>query len=208
MPFHVHVAEEGAVHASVHGHGGGGVCGHGVSPPLRTVGGTGHWALRGGCEDQGILTSEPKQEKKGKKRTQTSLFHDQFAHACRSFKEVFLFIYLIVSRMLGAGIKTFAGSRTWISWPTGLQSEGRRKMESEREEHRKKISSLHIFILILKTSSGQFTHSAHKPPGAVCVARLAVNQIKEHPLGCKSTTPLDEEVHQYSWNITRNMARC
>lgn len=67
LPFHVHVAEEGAVHASVHGHGGGGVCVHGVSPPLLTVGGTGRWALRGGCEDQGILPSGPKQEKKGRK---------------------------------------------------------------------------------------------------------------------------------------------
>lgn len=138
MPFHVHVAEEGAAHASVHGRGGGGVCGHGASPPLRTVGGTGRWALRGGCEDQGILPSEPKQEKKGGKRTQTSLFHDQCAHACRPFKEVFLFIYLIVSRMLGAGIKTFTGSRAWISWPTGLQSERRRQMESERERNTEK----------------------------------------------------------------------
>lgn len=71
VPFHVHVAEEGAVHASVHGRGGG-VCEHGVCPPLLTVGGTGRWALRGGCEDQGILPSEPKQEKKG---TNTFISH-------------------------------------------------------------------------------------------------------------------------------------
>lgn len=31
---HVHVAEEGAVQASVHGRGGGGVYVHGVCPPL------------------------------------------------------------------------------------------------------------------------------------------------------------------------------
>lgn len=65
VPIHVHVAEEGAVHANVHGHGGGGVCVHGVYPPLLTVGGTGRWALMGGCEDRGIRPSEPKQEKKG-----------------------------------------------------------------------------------------------------------------------------------------------
>lgn len=62
VPFHVHVAEEGAVHANVHGHGGVDVCEHGVFPPLLTVGGTGRWALRGGCEDRGILPSEPRQE--------------------------------------------------------------------------------------------------------------------------------------------------
>lgn len=32
VPCHVHVAEEGAVHASVCGHGGGGVCARGACP--------------------------------------------------------------------------------------------------------------------------------------------------------------------------------
>lgn len=75
MPFHVRAAEEGAVHASVHGHGGGGVCEHGVCPPSLAVGGTGRWALRGECEARGILPSEPQQEKRGT-HTYQSLFQD------------------------------------------------------------------------------------------------------------------------------------
>lgn len=48
-----------------------------------------------------------------------------------------------------------------------------------------------------------FRQSTHKPPpGAVCVAGLAVNQNREHPLGCKyskllverlqTTTPMED----------------
>lgn len=59
MPFHVHVAEEGAAHASVHGRGVGGVCERGVCPPSLKVGGRGRWALKEGCEVRGILPSEP-----------------------------------------------------------------------------------------------------------------------------------------------------
>lgn len=43
-------------------------------------------------------------------------------------------IYLIVSRMLGAGVKTFTGTRTWIPWPTGLQSEWRRERGGRERE--------------------------------------------------------------------------
>lgn len=60
VPFHARVAEEGAAHVSVHGHGGGGVYEHGVCPPSLTVGGTGRWVLREGCEALGILPSETK----------------------------------------------------------------------------------------------------------------------------------------------------
>lgn len=58
VPCHVHVAEEGAVHVSVCGHGGGGECARGACPSSWPVGGTGRWALRGGCEARGTLPSE------------------------------------------------------------------------------------------------------------------------------------------------------
>lgn len=59
MPCHVHAAEEGAVNVSVCGRGGGGVCARGAYPSSQPVGGTGHWAPRGGCEARGTQSSEP-----------------------------------------------------------------------------------------------------------------------------------------------------
>lgn len=55
---------------------------------------------------------------------------------------------------------------------------------------------VHIFseLNIRRRDTGSFRQSTHKPPGAVCVAGLAVNQNKEHPLGCKSTKLLVERV--------------
>lgn len=104
---------------NVHGHGGGGVCEHGGCPPLPTVGGTGRWAPRGGCEDRGILPSGQKQEKKN---TRTHTFISHF-FMTDFLLDAGLSAYLIVSWMLGAGIKTLTRSRTGIPWPTGLQSE-------------------------------------------------------------------------------------
>lgn len=88
MPFHVRVAAEGVAHASVHGHGGGGVCEHGVCPPSLAVGGTERWALRGECEARGILPSEPKHRGTN---TYQLLFHDRFPHACNSLIEIFVY---------------------------------------------------------------------------------------------------------------------
>lgn len=82
MPFHVHVAEEGAVHASVHGHGGGGVCEHGVCPPSLAVGGTGRWALRGECEAQGILPSEQNRRREEHTLISHYFMTDRFMLVC------------------------------------------------------------------------------------------------------------------------------
>lgn len=47
---------------------------------------------------------------------------------------------------------------------------------------------------VRRRDTGSFRQSTHKPPGAVCVAGLAVNQNREHPLGCKSSKLLVELV--------------
>lgn len=66
-PCRVHVDGEGAVCASVCGHGGGGVCARGVFPASQPVGGTGRWAPRGGCEGRGTLPSDPGRKNRGKR---------------------------------------------------------------------------------------------------------------------------------------------
>lgn len=68
MPCRVHVAGEGAAHASVCERGGVGVCARGVSPASQPVGGTGRWALMGGCEGRGTLPSEQGREEREKTR--------------------------------------------------------------------------------------------------------------------------------------------
>lgn len=64
VPYHVHVAEEGAVRASACARGGGGVCAHGAYPSLQPAGGRGRWAPRGACGALGTLPSEPERKKK------------------------------------------------------------------------------------------------------------------------------------------------
>lgn len=100
-------------------------------------------------------------------------------------------VYLIVSRMLGTGVKTFTGARTGIAWSTRLQTE----RERQREKKIIQLQCLSIFfpkLNIRRRDTGSFRQSTHKPPGAVCVAGLAVNQNREHPLGCKSSKLLVE----------------
>ena len=88
MPCRVHVVEEGAEHVNACGRGGGGACARGVCPALQPVGGTGHWALRGGCEGRGTLPSEPR--RRGERKTQLDTVSYQFD----SFRFRFRLLYV------------------------------------------------------------------------------------------------------------------
>ena len=71
---------------------------------------------------------------------------------------------------------------------------------------------VHLFpkLNVRRRDTGSFRQSTHKPLGAVCVAGLAVNQNREHPLGCKSSKLLVELLslqykHQHPWITGTNV---
>lgn len=74
VPCHAHVAEEGAVHVSEHGCGGGGACVRGVCPSSQPAWGRGRWAPMGGCEAQGNLPSESNKEGREEEMGSVSVF--------------------------------------------------------------------------------------------------------------------------------------
>lgn len=79
--------------------------------------------------------------------------------------------------MLGTRVKTFTGTRTWVAWSTGLQRERQKKKKKDRGD--KKIFII-LHSLYQTLEAGSFKQSTHKPPGAVCVAVLAVSQHKRN----------------------------
>lgn len=69
-------------------------------------------------------------------------------------------LYLIVSRMLGAGVKTFTGTRTRIPWPTGLQREWRGERERERVRQTE-IKTIITLISLCPHTEEQDTGHSH-----------------------------------------------
>ncbi len=73
-----------------------------------------------------------------------------------------------------------------VYWATDRQKERQRGEIKKNKTVSMQVQLFHE-LNIRRRDSGSFRQSTHKPPGAVCVAGLAVDQNREHPLGCKSS---------------------